>query len=299
MFPRLCAAVLLACCSCSSVRLDVPTLDRRNAQIPGWVSGKVYPDHIGISNNYLSYDIVYVTRDDWDTEYPFVLSDTIPSLYMWCVSGVDLEYDDSGDLTITEVQFCQFDPIYGLSDLYQLAPSWNPWCMYTRCTGNTSADLIIWSSKYDAYVVKPNAPFAIDGHEYGLGSFGMESFAKISTTNEGPYYFRLSSEFLDYLEVWAANMVQSITSSAKWEQAYQQGWQIGYDYGYQKGGMDASVANVGNIGVIPYLFGGIANVPINILNGLADFTVWNIPVLSVIFTFLFLALVLWVVKRFI
>lgn len=297
MFLNVVGACLLLCCSCSS--LNVPTLDRMDAPIPNWSNGKVYPDHISISNNYLSYDIVYVTRDEWATQYPFVLSDSIPSFYMWCVSGVDLVYDGEGNVHVSEVQFCQFDGVYTINDVWRMEPAWNPWCMYTRCSGNTSADLSIWSSKFDGYVEKPNAPFSIDSYEYGVGNWGMESYANISTSNEGPYYFRLSIDFLDYIDSWAANMVVSVSDSAKWQDAYQQGWKIGYDYGYQKGGIDASVEQVGNIGVIPYLFGGIANVPINILNGLGGFVVWDIPILSVIFTFLFLALVLWIVKRFI
>ena len=47
------------------------------------------------------------------------------------------------------------------------------------------------------------------------------------------------------------------------------------------------------------LFTAIASVPITILNGLSGFAIWGTPILSVMITLLFLALLLWLIKMFI
>lgn len=46
------------------------------------------------------------------------------------------------------------------------------------------------------------------------------------------------------------------------------------------------------------LFGAITTIPLNILNGLAVFSIWNTPVIYMIITFLFLAVVFWAIKKF-
>lgn len=46
------------------------------------------------------------------------------------------------------------------------------------------------------------------------------------------------------------------------------------------------------------LFGAITTIPLNILNGLASFSIWNTPVIYLIITFLFLAVVFWCIKKF-
>lgn len=46
------------------------------------------------------------------------------------------------------------------------------------------------------------------------------------------------------------------------------------------------------------LFGAITTIPLNILNGLASFSIWNTPVIYMIITFLFLACVFWCIKKF-
>ena len=60
------------------------------------------------------------------------------------------------------------------------------------------------------------------------------------------------------------------------------------------------VNSVGNAtGGILTLMEGVAGVPITILNGLAPFAIWNVPVIQFIITILFFALIIWLVRKFI
>lgn len=79
------------------------------------------------------------------------------------------------------------------------------------------------------------------------------------------------------------------------EVGYDEGYDIGYDDGYRIGQREANNATSS----ILTLFGSIASVPITILNGLGGFTIWDVSIISIALTFLFIGLILWVIRRFI
>ena len=68
----------------------------------------------------------------------------------------------------------------------------------------------------------------------------------------------------------------------------------GYDKGYSEGSSTLTPAST-----IWGLFGAIASVPTEILNGMASIAIWNTPILAILFSLLFLALVLWIIRKFI
>lgn len=73
----------------------------------------------------------------------------------------------------------------------------------------------------------------------------------------------------------------------------------GYDNGYSAG-YDAGRSSMTDNGrVMTDLFGAVASVPINILNGLAPLAIWNVPIISICLSFIFLGLVLYIVRKFI
>ena len=78
------------------------------------------------------------------------------------------------------------------------------------------------------------------------------------------------------------------------EIGYKNGYKAGYDIGYSKGSDSLTPFTT-----ISSLFGAIASVPTEILNGMADLSIWNTSILAVLFTLLFLALVLWIIRKFI
>lgn len=78
------------------------------------------------------------------------------------------------------------------------------------------------------------------------------------------------------------------------ELGYKDGYKAGYDIGYSKGSDTLTPFNT-----ITSLFGAVASVPTEILDGMADLSIWNTSILSVLFTLMFLALVLWIIRKFI
>jgi hypothetical protein len=68
----------------------------------------------------------------------------------------------------------------------------------------------------------------------------------------------------------------------------------GYDVGYSDGANTLTPVTT-----IWGLFGAIASVPTEIFKGRGDIAIWNTPILSILFSLLFLALVLWIVRKFI
>lgn len=76
--------------------------------------------------------------------------------------------------------------------------------------------------------------------------------------------------------------------------ADKQVYKNGYDKGYSDGSSTLTPATT-----IWSLFGAIASVPTEILNGMGGIAIWNTPILAVLFSLLFLAMVLWIIRKFI
>lgn len=100
--------------------------------------------------------------------------------------------------------------------------------------------------------------------------------------------------------------------NASYNKGYSQGKTAGYNAGYQAGiakgdkaqydkgynaGYNKGATESGPGSVILSLFAAIADVPIAILNGFAGFTIWDTSLIAILSTLLFLALVLWVLKK--
>lgn len=85
----------------------------------------------------------------------------------------------------------------------------------------------------------------------------------------------------------------SVIASAQSE-GYSIGREAGYSEGYNVGYADAT-----NVDVVGGLFGAIVDVPLQVLRGLTPLVIWDTPIVGIILTFMFLGLMLWVVKRFI
>lgn len=125
-----------------------------------------------------------------------------------------------------------------------------------------------------------------------------------ASVNSGPYTIAWQVDAMhDFLGYMVASVAQSVYLNEEMGVAYQNGYNTGkanadttlYNKGYQDG--EASVGSAG--AVMMSLFGSVVSVPVNVLNGLSSFMIWGIPVISIIISFLFIGLLLWVVKRFI
>lgn len=92
-----------------------------------------------------------------------------------------------------------------------------------------------------------------------------------------------------------ADDVRSLAYSMGRSDGYADGYDYGYRVGYNEGENAVSEGGL----VVANLFGAVAGVPISILNGLSGLTIWSIPLISVLMSFMFLGIILWVVKKFI
>lgn len=70
-----------------------------------------------------------------------------------------------------------------------------------------------------------------------------------------------------------------------------------YQNGYNAGQLDASGS--AEVNLFSSLFLAIVGVPIEILNGFASFSIFNVSIITIAMTFLFIGLILWVIKKFI
>lgn len=70
-----------------------------------------------------------------------------------------------------------------------------------------------------------------------------------------------------------------------------------YQNGYNAGQIDASGS--AEVNLFSSLFLAIVGVPIEILNGFASFSIFNVSIITIAMTFLFIGLILWVIKKFI
>lgn len=95
---------------------------------------------------------------------------------------------------------------------------------------------------------------------------------------------------------------QASANNALWSAGYAKGKSDGYQEGYSAGdtaGYYRGIAETGETGSMVAIFGSVANVPITIINSLTALTIFDIPIVGIIATILFLALILWVVRKFI
>lgn len=128
--------------------------------------------------------------------------------------------------------------------------------------------------------------------------------ATCSTDGPGPYYFGFNrNAMFDYLGPLVGSYASSVYVNDVVGSAYQNGYNTAkaasdseaYSKGYQDGVESVSSAGA----VMMSLFGSVVSVPINVMNGMSGFMIWGVPIISIIISFLFIGLLIWVVKRFI
>lgn len=99
--------------------------------------------------------------------------------------------------------------------------------------------------------------------------------------------------------------------------AYNQGWEQGYNdglsdgrtdgyddgfidgrnQGYQTGYVAGQNSVTSESTAINNLFASLVSVPINVLNGLMPMAIWNTPIISIMITFMLLAMLMWLIRK--
>lgn len=118
------------------------------------------------------------------------------------------------------------------------------------------------------------------------GEWALERFLSLSAG-------RASAEYSDGYGNGAIYGQGSVIASAQSE-GYSIGREAGYSEGYNVGYADGN-----EFDVVGGLFGAVVDVPLQVLHGLTPLVIWDTPIVGIILTFMFVGLMLWVVKRFI
>lgn len=141
---------------------------------------------------------------------------------------------------------------------------------------------------------------------YATGSYDPTTFSMWFRSNDVSHGEQVLQDFLtasyDYANYAysdgyrdGADIGVAGASVSIYNDGYQNGRSDGYQEGYWKGFEDGDSQQ----DVIGGLFGSIIDVPLQVLRGLTPLAIWDTPIIGIIMTFMFLGLMLWIVKRFI
>lgn len=202
------------------------------------------------------------------------------------------------------------------SSVGQLRPAWKPSLYldnFVFIVNDTEVFSFTNSNSYIAFRFTLSIPYSnIDKNNgwFYLLPFVVEDYVSsevLSSVGYGLYQGFLSG--LSYSKPNIENEYQSgfdDGESSGIKKGYSQGYEAGkavadqhvYQNGYNKGYSEGS-STLTPASTIWGLFGAIASVPTEILNGMGDIAIWNTPILAILFSLLFLALVLWIIRKFI
>lgn len=120
------------------------------------------------------------------------------------------------------------------------------------------------------------------------------SFSLIFTGSYN-YFVESASPNINLPYIWA----NDISKSSAVQNQFQDGYNKGYDKGKQDGINEGRNEGSNALSAMSWLFGSIVNIPIIVLNGLSEFSVWGLSVIGIAVTLVFVTLIVWLVKKFI
>lgn len=218
----------------------------------------------------------------------------------------DVEWRDSSHFTLTQVVY----GVYKYDNLSNLnLSSYGAFAVYAPSTNIAyyyGYGVYAPVASFDLHSENTNTLSVTLSYDNQSNLYGSMYVSFDSALQHYGYCHAKSSYFMPFYERHARAVVASYPNSA-YDNGYGNGWTDGYTYGYDQGneegyaaGYAEAQAEITNEGrSIANLFGAIASVPITVLNGLGGFTIWNVSLIAICMTFLFLGLVLWIVRKFI
>lgn len=276
------------------------------------------------ANSFRDYDLEFASMEDYDASaqpFRFSLDFNARTGSMWLLYNANLSY--SGNvMSLVSSAFAEYRQNaynmffnYGNTAVYNL-----PWVYASRTATSgiyrinveCPADMIPLISTIGGH---PVSSFEWDYVTYTSGynsfSYASGSFDYSETPNESDDTIVISPAMLltDKIESLSAQIIDTLNNSMgsieNWDESaiWQNGYRVGRDEsteqarqnGYNEGYQDALDDNT--LAPVVGLFGAIAGVPITILNGLNGFAVWNIPIISILLTFVMLGIIIWIVKK--
>ena len=191
--------------------------------------------------------------------------------------------------------------------------------------------------EYKEYFLYAYASSNSECYEYGLPSMWVYNSSNVANGTSINYNYSSNRPFMTYafpsstqtlrienepLSNYLMTMVKQYATQAETPTydnngAYQQGKDQGYQEGYMDGlsdgktdGYDEGLAQGRQEGFIEgqnsvtsestainNLFASLVSVPINVLNGLMPMAIWNTPIVSIMITFMLLAMLMWLIRK--
>lgn len=136
---------------------------------------------------------------------------------------------------------------------------------------------------------------------YSIATAGNDYYLRLPSsfslifTGSYNYYVESASPNINLPYIW----VNDISKSNAVDNQFQDGYNNGYDKGKQDGINEGRNEGTNALSAMSWLFGSIVNIPIIVLNGLSEFSVWGLSVIGIAVTLVFVTLVVWLVKKFI
>lgn len=320
MFLQMIAACLLLCCSCTALDFSPLTLQRLEAApvSPAPQANKAV--FFGDVGNIMRFvEPISLTREeisDNTRDFPLQYNDGNNTLtgIEWVLTTATFSYDSNAStVTCTGATFQPYhdNGTYYGSSHFSYAPLKFICSTYPSNSGIPVA--YVWSSlgfDLDCSNATVDSSASVDR----LTPQGYYRYRQFTTTGGGPYKMGLlgysyqgggysAVQLLDNLCSAYASATSSIAREYDYNTAYGEGYdaglRVGDANGYNRGYREGADASNNSLMLIPTLFEGLAYIPISIFGGLGDLAIWNVPIISIIFTFLILALVLWLVRKFI
>lgn len=285
-------ALLVGCASMGMASCDLqyhnPVLVRRNL-IPDNQSGLSYPNTITLIDNYTAIDSwVYSDKVTLTSDTDIYLDIG----YSWLAVSASGTWNN-GDFTLTSVDFAKFNGLFR-NNINFAVP-------YAVSIFSPSTAVYYLYETTEAVTELEKFSIGTQTYEYYNGQI-IERCA-LSATTSGPYYLAPDeSAMLSRLEPLMINYFtnQGTPYNNGYTKGYADGERAVTDSAYQEGYNDGYAKAVEDTDTAPMLglFSAIVGVPIAVLNGLAPLAVWNISIISILITFVFIGLVLWIVRKF-
>lgn len=145
---------------------------------------------------------------------------------------------------------------------------------------------------------------SVESTSHGILSFFVPSSAPYRTFGYNVSIYNLDKYLKSicvdayWTAYWAGwnngrvSLANAVLSGSAYDQGYKDGQKVGFSEGYSKGQRDKT-------STVFSLFGAVVSVPIDIFNGLTPLVIWDTPIISIILTFLFIGVFLFIIKRFI
>lgn len=222
-------------------------------------------------------------------------------------------------------------------DSYSVTKYQVRWCDDTRATGwweNLRSSALSEVTMRVPFIFYSRAVSSAD-MAYGYYGYPFAPYVAVSNQSSNPsywgYYMPYTNTYqasiqVSYIEqilnLWLnsnVDMVMAGETPSIRQQGYDSGYTAGYSDGqgegytagysegkragdeaqYDRGYYDGLSEGSSPAGPITAIFMGITSVPISVLNGLGSFTILDVPVVGLLLSFMFLAIIAWMVRRLI